>query len=169
MRCRRERAELINAPAPVSADPKVEVEPFLKAAQDADAKVREHAKAVQEWNDRMAEFEAKSKDMRNADRRRTVLKQEQLALKASEGPLVATQRDAIAAYERAVADYNKKIESGRGAGGADVNTRNADWNKRNAELVQVEDRLNAARRKWTSECGNRRFREDDETAIKAGK
>lgn len=158
----KERSELASAPETASPDPKVDVDPFRKAAEEADAKIREHAKAVRDWNERMTEFETKAKNMlHGADRARTALKREQAALTAAEPQLLANQTATIAAYERAVADYNKKVEQ-RGS-------RNVDWNKRNTELLAVQERLNESQRKWTAECGNRRFREDDETAIKAGK
>ncbi|HEY0488692.1 MAG TPA: hypothetical protein VGD30_04190 [Telluria sp.] len=158
----KERSELARTPEAASPDPKVDVDPFRKAAEEADAKIRAHGIAVRDWNARMTEFEAKVKDMRHgADRARTALKREQAALTAAEPQLLANQTETIAAYERAVADYNKKVEQ-RGS-------RNVDWNKRNADLLAVQERLNESQRKWTAECGNRRFREDDETAIKAGK
>jgi hypothetical protein len=156
----KERSDLAAAPDPAGSA-KAEVEQQLKAVEQADAAVREHAKAVEDWNTRMAEFEAKSKDMRNADRRRTVLRQEQLALKAAEQKLVTDRNEKVAVYERGVTAANEAINNNAG--------RNADWNKRNEELAAAEDRLLDARHKWATECSNRRFREEDEIAIKAGK
>jgi predicted nucleic acid-binding Zn-ribbon protein len=159
-RMKNERDALADAPDSAAAA-RARLEPQLKAVEQADALVREHGKAVQDWNERMADFESKSKDMRNADRRRIVLKQERAALEAAEQPLVADRNEKVAAYERAVKDVNDKI--GQHA------ARSSDWNKRNEELAAAEDRLNDARHKWTAECGDRRFREEDEIAIKAGK
>lgn len=156
----KERAELANAPDSSTAI-RAAVDEKLKAVQQADAAFGEHAKAIEDWNERMADFEKRSKDMRNADRRRQVLKQEQFALKAN-GDKLQAERDAkVAAYEASVKEANEKI-----AQGAD---RNSDWNKRNDQLTDDEQDLLDSRRKWASECGDRRFREEDEIAIKAGK
>lgn len=156
----QEREALASAPAP-GADARAAVDEKLKAVQQADAAYAAYGKTVEDWNARMAEFEARSKDMRNADRRRTVLKQEQADLKTTEAKLVAERDAAIAAYEASVKEANAKLSQGGGG--------NAAWNKKSEALAADEKALLEARRKWTTECGQRRFREDDETAIKAGK
>lgn len=156
----KEREELANAPDP-SAGVRAAVQEKLKAVEEADAAYGAHGKAIEEWNNRMAEFEARAKDMRNADRRRQVLKQEQFALKATEQQLLAARNEKVAAYEASVKEANEKL----GQGG----NRNADWNKRSEALAADEQSVLDSRRKWATECGDRRFREEDEIAIKAGK
>ena len=156
----KERAELANAPDSGAAI-RAAVDEKLKAVQQADAAFGEHAKAIEDWNERMADFEKRAKDMRNADRRRQVLKQEQFALKVN-GEKLQAERDAkVAAYEASVKEANEKINQG--------GERNNDWNKRNDQLTGDEQDLLDARRKWASECADRRFREEDEIAIKARK
>lgn len=156
----KEREALASAPAP-GGDARALVDERLKAVQQADAAYAAYGKTVEDWNARMAEFEARAKDMRNADRRRTVLKQEQAELKTTEQKLVTERNAAIAAYEASVKDANAKLAQGSGG--------NAAWNKKSEALAADEKALLASRGKWTTECGQRRFREDDETAIKAGK
>lgn len=156
----KERDELANAPDSGDAA-RAAVAEKLNAVKEADAALDAHAKAVEDWNERMADFEKRSKDMRNADRRRQVLKQEQFALKANEEKLMAERKEKVAVYEAAVKDANDKIAQG--------GKRNADWNARNEQLADAEQDLLDARHKWASECGDRRFREEDEIAIKAGK
>lgn len=155
-----EREALASAPD-AGAAVRAAVEEKRKAVQEADAAYAAYGKTVEDWNTRMAEFEARAKDMRNADRRRIVLKQEQAALKLDEQKLVGERNAAIAAYETAVKEANEKLAQG-GQG-------NAAWNKKSEALAADEQALLDARRKWATECGARRFREDDETAIKAGK
>lgn len=156
----KEREELANAPDSSAA---IRAVPDQKLAElkQADASYAAHGKAIQDWNDRMAEFEARAKDMRNADRRREVLRQEHLALKATEAKLLAERNDKVAAYEASVKEANDKL--------AQSPNRNAEWNKRSEALASEEQALLESRRKWATECGDRRFREDDEAAIKAGK
>lgn len=156
----KEREVLASAPAP-GADARALVDERLKAVQQADAAYAAYGKTVEDWNARMAEFEARAKDMRNADRRRTVLKQEQAELKTTEQKLVTERNAAIAAYEASVKEANAKLAQGSGG--------NAAWNNKSEALAADEKALLASRGKWTAECGQRRFREDDETAIKAGK
>jgi cell division protein FtsB len=50
-----------------------------------------------------------------------------------------------------------------------LNARITSWNQRNAALVKEGEDLTQERDLWASECGNRRYREDDEIAIKQGK
>ncbi|MBK6472251.1 MAG: hypothetical protein IPF94_16520 [Betaproteobacteria bacterium] len=44
-----------------------------------------------------------------------------------------------------------------------------DWNQRNAQVNETARKLEDERSLWLSECSNRRYREDDEKAIRAGK
>lgn len=156
----KERGALANAPDSSAALQAV-VADKLKAAKEVDATYGVHAKAIQDWNARMAEFEKDGKNQRNAERVHQALVQEQVALKATEEKLLAERKEKITAYEAAVKEANDKIAQG--------GTRNSDWNKRNEQLALAEQELLDSRRKWASECGDRRFREDDEKAIKAGK
>ena len=52
---------------------------------------------------------------------------------------------------------------------AQIEQQVADWNRRQAASAKESENLVQERDLWASECGNRRFREDDETAIKQGK
>lgn len=158
----QEREALASAPD-ASAGVRAAVDEKLNAVKQADAAYAAYGKRVEDWNARMAEFEARAKDMRNADRRREVLRQEQVALKADEQKLGAERDAAVAAYEASVKDANAKLAQGSQGQGK------AEWNKKSEALAADEQALVAARRKWATECGERRFREDDETAIKAGK
>lgn len=157
---RKEKQAIQQSPDSAKAD-RAGIDANLAAVKQADALVRENGQAIQAWNDKMADFDKNSKDMRNADRRRQVLKQERFELTANDKKLVAERAEKITAYERSVAEYNAKIgDSGKAA---------EEWNKRNDALADDGERLSAARDKWLAECSNRRFREDDEVAIKAGK
>jgi hypothetical protein len=43
------------------------------------------------------------------------------------------------------------------------------WNKSHQQMLSVIDTLNKKQAQWTTDCGEKRYREDDEIAIKAGK
>lgn len=137
---------------------RAEIDKLLEEVKQADAKVGENAAGIEDWNNRMAEFTKRKKDMRNAARREQVLKQERLKLEAANEQVLAERGARIAAYEKAVEALNQHTAQ---RGGASV-----EWNKRYEALRVEEAELNKSKDKWTAECSNRRFRENDELAIK---
>lgn len=156
---RKQKAAIMQSPETAAAAAKADVDAKLASVREADNLVKENAKAINDWNERMADFDKNSKEMRNADRRRQVLKDERYALKAKDDKLVADRAAKIAEYEASVSAANEQI-----AARAKVA---ADWNKSNDALADEEDRLAEARDKWMAECAKRRYLDDDEKEIKA--
>lgn len=157
----KEEKLTLSQPTPAFAEARARVDAQLERVKQADNAVKEQAQRVQEWNDRMAEFEANKKEMRNADRRANVLKQERIELQAETKKLSDARAEQVALYESLVSAANEL----RGSQG----NRAADWNKRNDALADEEDAIIDLRATYAADCANRRFREDDEAAIKAGK
>lgn len=155
-----EKQALLNA-SDGSKESRAEVDALLEAVKQADTLVREHGKAIEDWNERSVEFEKKAKDMRNERQRRQRLKDERIELKEVDEKLIADRTAKVALYERAVDEVNKKINQ--------RSKLNEAWNKRNEQLADDQDKLVESRNKWTVECSRRRFLEEDEKAIKAGK
>ena len=60
-----------------------------------------------------------------------------------------------------MAAFNAKV--------AALDARVADWNQRNAQVNDSAKALEQERMSWISDCGDRRYREDDEIAIRRGK
>ncbi len=58
-------------------------------------------------------------------------------------------------------DYNVKATA--------LDTRVTDWNARNAKLNEANAAREAERKGWVTACSDRRYREDDEIAIRKGK
>ncbi|UUZ50325.1 hypothetical protein LP420_10625 [Massilia sp. B-10] len=156
---RKQKADIMKAPETVAASAKADVEAKLAIVKEADALVKENSKAISDWNERMADFEKNSKEMRNADHGCQVLKDERYALKAKDDKLVADRATKITAYEAAVTAANEGIVARAKAA--------EEWNKSNDALADEEDRLAEARDKWMADCANRRFLDDDEKEIKA--
>ncbi len=156
----KEKQALLNAPDSPQAS-RAEVDALLEAVKQADALVREHGKAIEDWNERAADLEKKAKDMHNERQRRQALKDERIELKKIDEQLIADRSEKVALYERSVADVNEKI--------IQRSKLNEAWNKRNEQLADDQDKLGESRNKWTFECSRRRFLEEDEKAIKAGK
>ncbi|PWF42504.1 hypothetical protein [Massilia glaciei] len=133
----------------------------LEIVKAADALVVENSKQIDAWNERMAEFHKNKKDMRQAFRKEQELKAERNVLQAKNDGLIADRTAKVAVYEASVAAANAAIvQTGSG---------NEEWNKRNKELALEEAQLKASRQRYTDDCASRRFREDDEKAINAGK
>jgi hypothetical protein len=62
--------------------------------------------------------------------------------------------------QEAVASYNARA--------AALDSRIKDWNERNARANEASSALQNERENWVSSCADRRYREDDELAIKRG-
>lgn len=157
----KEEKLTLSQPSPAFVEARARVEEQLERVKEADNAVRDQAQRVQDWNDRMAEFEANKKEMRNADRRANVLKQERIDLQAEAKRLGEVRAEQVARYESLVAAANA-LRGGQGS-------RVEEWNKRNDALAAEEDEIIDLRANYAADCANRRFREDDEAAIKAGK
>jgi hypothetical protein len=160
---KKERAALAGAPQDNGAVTAAKAELEVKVAEfkAADGAVADNTKALKDWEARMLDFEDRSKIMANADRAKKKLSDERDMLKAKEKTLVADRDAKYKVYEAAVAKVNETI-------GVKGNA-NAEWNKKNAELIAEQEKLQASRDKWLAECANRRFIDTDEQEIKAGK
>ena len=75
--------------------------------------------------------------------------------------LEAERERVSAANRQAVDDYNARV--------ATLDARAKSWNERNAQLSDRASKLEDARLDWVTNCADRRYREEDEIAIKAGK
>ena len=56
--------------------------------------------------------------------------------------------------------YNEKAKA--------LEARVASWNQRNGDLTERVKAVNNDRETWQSDCAERRYREDDEIAIRRG-
>ncbi len=76
------------------------------------------------------------------------------ALKDAMATLDRTAPGVLDAHDAKVDAHEKRIDA---------------WNKSHQQMLSVIDTLNKKQAQWTTECGEKRYREDDEIAIKAGK
>jgi chromosome segregation ATPase len=126
--------------------------------KQTDAAVREHSVRVEQWNIDMKE--AEDSPMRSAERRKKELQNERAGLTTRNNELLA-QRDAqFKRYEAAVEQFNARSKA------LEANIK--DWNQRNQNLVDDADKVLEMHDNYSADCGGRRFREEDETAIKSG-
>jgi predicted nucleic acid-binding Zn-ribbon protein len=122
------------------------------------AKYKDYAARVAQWNERAAKVEEmegvrRERERRSLDRERGELQKQQAELEAERVRIETTSNQAVAAYN----DKAKALEA-----------RVDSWNQRNAELTARVNAVNNDRETWQSDCAERRYREDDEIAIKRG-
>lgn len=159
----RAQRDAMNQQAPKeSNEVQARVNAQMEKVKQADAAVKAHAEQVEDWNTRMEEFEKNSKEMRNADRRRNVLKQERAELNASAKGLTEARDEQVRIYDELIKTANGQLNQGAASAAA-------EWNKRNDALADEQDSLIDDQATYSADCANRRFREEDEAAIKAGK
>ncbi len=87
------------------------------------------------------------------------------ALKAESTKVDQTNAEAVAAYNQKMTDAVNNYNQKRGA----VDSKTEAWNGRNAAAKEREKAFTETQDKWKASCSNRRYREDDEKAVRAGK
>lgn len=130
-------------------------------AEEMNARTRAYAARVEAWNKKAAEFQASTRKDATSERIRTQINEERVALEVEQKQLEADRAKVEVEMKAAIDAYNAK------AGALDARVQ--DWNGRNAPANEAGKALEAERAAWVSECGGRRYREDDETAIRRGK
>ncbi len=112
-------------------------------------------------------------------RERQVLDGEQSEIKVAREALgkdvdaVAADKDKVdRSDEAAVKAYNARIETTLAAYNTkkpELDARIDGWNTRNKALEGRATQHESAQQSWKDNCGSRRYREDDEKALRAGK
>ena len=136
-----------------------EVDKYRDGVREAEAAVRVNAVKVEEWNAEMEEVE--KSQMRAAEKRKKDMKVERVAIEARGKALVSTRDAQFKMYEAAVAKINSQAK--------DIEAVINGWNKRNSALADEAATAGEMRDEYAADCANRRFREEDEAAIKKGK
>lgn len=131
-----------------------------QAVDDLSRRTRELNDRVADWNARSKQFNESNRTGPMADRQRRQLETERKQIEADTQALQADQQTLVADLEKKVAAYNERARA-----------RDAEaekWNAGNAALSGRSQALQTERDLWLAECGNRRYREDDEIAIRRG-
>lgn len=123
------------------------------------AKSKAFSEKVAAFNQRAADQAASDRTGPSVDRARRQLEADQKALAQEEATLKA-EGDALTSDIQGAGDKLKVR--------ADAQQQAAsDWNARNTKLNEQANAYEDDRVNWRSECGNRRYREDDEKALRA--
>lgn len=135
---------------------RAEVDKHKEAFQQANEAVKQSSARIEAWSAELKEAEASP--MKSAERRKKELLTERNEIAAKEKSLIA-QRDAeYKLYEAAVSRFNER--------GKSVDVLIATWNQKNKSLASESDRVTDMREEYAADCANRRFREEDELALK---
>lgn len=147
---------------------RAEVVRLSEGLQPMKADVETKAAAVKQLNERtralgerIQAFNAKAANPPADAAGRTALAEEEKQLKTEAAAIEAEGKPLQATYEAAVAALNEKAKV--------HDERAAAWNEQQTQVVAVTREAEQARQGWMLECADRRYREDDEKAIKAGK
>jgi chromosome segregation ATPase len=143
---------------------KVEREPvdaIKKAAEDLSARLKDYGARVQAWNDRVTAFNATPPSGAKAERERTEINKDRAELETQQKALEAEKTKLSSDSEVAVRNYNTKAQA--------LEARVTDWNTRNEAWNKDSKGLQGERSEWVTSCSDRRYREDDEIAIRKGK
>lgn len=158
----KEKAEILAENQKLAAE-KGQLGEAAGKVKEENARNADLAQRVDDWNARWAAFEKSGRSGPTADRERRRLVDEQKALQREQeaAKAAAAGGGSGAAETSAAAQFNAKAEA--------LAQRTVAYNERNKQLVKAGEDLAQERDLWAGECGNRRYREDDEIAIKQGK
>jgi predicted nucleic acid-binding Zn-ribbon protein len=156
----KEKADLSAAQQNLRTE-RAPLEDMKKQAEDLSQRMKDYGARVNGWNERVAAFNAAPPAGAKADRERLALNKEREDLGVAQKALETEKTDFAAKSEALVKDYNAKA--------AVVDAQVTGWNQRNEQWNQDARALEADRSEWVISCADRRYREDDEIAIKRGK
>lgn len=137
----------------------------LEGTEPAVAAFTERTKAftdrLAKWNERVKAFSDSGRSGAAAEREREALNVERAELEKERAALETERERLQAARGEAVQAYNAKV--------AALDPRITEWKKREAAYNEAALALEGERTAWVASCGNRRYREEDEIAIRSGK
>jgi chromosome segregation ATPase len=164
----KQRKALNEEKGPIEADrnalkdERAALEGRQKLANEAlQVKFKAYSDRVESWNKRVADFNEAKKTGAAADRESKALNDERVAMEKDRPALDAEKNAIVARVTDDVNVYNERAKK--------VDARSADWNRRNNEANDNNQALEGERKTWVATCANRRYREEDELAIKQGK
>jgi chromosome segregation ATPase len=128
---------------------------------DLNKRMNEHADRVKDLNERSAELEKSGRSGPTAERERRKQDKERQDLDKAGVALNAEREKIAGGAAEVVAKLNARVEAQQQVA--------SEWNGRSKKLDQELQAYENDRTDWVGGCGERRYREDDEKAIRAGK
>ncbi len=125
------------------------------------AKTKAFQEDVDGWNKRVATFNESKQTGAPAEKQRVELNEFGESLKKRQAALQTERETILGRGDSAIKGFNARA--------AGLDQKVAEWNERNGKLNDEVDKTKTERAAWSTECGERRYREDDEKAILSGK
>ncbi|MEK8032681.1 hypothetical protein AACH06_17820 [Ideonella sp. DXS29W] len=125
------------------------------------AKMNAFSAKVKDLQARQDELEKSGRSGPSAERERRKMEKEAAEIKKEEAELNAESEKFRSGSNDAVDKLNARVDAQQKLA--------QSWNDRNKALAKEQQAHEDDRIAWLDNCGNRRFKEDDEKAIKAGK
>lgn len=124
------------------------------------AKTKAFQEDVDAWNKRVEAFKASNPSGSAGEKQRAAINEEGEVLRKRQAALQAERDSVLSKGDGAVKAFNARA--------ATLDQKVSDWNERNGKLNAEADKISGERTTWSTECGDRRYREDDEKAILSG-
>ncbi len=125
------------------------------------ARSQAYADKIEEWNKRAKDLnDGKMGSGRMVERHRNTLNKDRADLEKERVALEAERQELTTGSEEIVRSYNAKADA--------LTARVDDWNDRNQKWTTDAAAAELRREEWLVNCGDRRYREDDEIAIRRG-
>lgn len=156
----KEREDIAKMREALAAE-RAQVQAASDKAAEFRARMEAHAARVAQWNRDVEAFNSNPPKGPFGERERVRINTEREALQKAQTEFEAERATVAAQGEKAVAAYNANAKA--------LEARVADWNQRNQAWNEAGQRLESQRNGWVDACADRRYREDDEIAIKAGR
>jgi chromosome segregation ATPase len=136
------------------------VDDIKKKADDLNTRMKAYSVRVEAWNQRVAAFSA-NKGATPSERQRQDINAERDELEKQQKALDAEKAALSSSGEATLKAYNDKASA--------LDARVVDWNQRTEQWNAGAKGLEAERTAWVEGCADRRYRDDDEAAIRKGK
>lgn len=156
----KEKAELATTQQTLRAE-RAPLDDLKKQAEALSEKFKGYAERVKAYELRVTAFNTENPTGAKGERERVALGKDRTALDTERPLLEAEKTEFTTKSEVTVRDYNLKATA--------MDAQVVAWNQRNEKWNQDARALEAERSEWVGNCADRRYREDDETAIKRGK
>jgi predicted nucleic acid-binding Zn-ribbon protein len=156
----REKAEIVAEQEALRAA-RAPIDERRRLADELGARMKAYGERVADWNARVKEFNEADRRGVQADRMRVQLNKEREDLEKERQALDAEKAQLSSGTEEMIRAFNARA--------AALETRIASWNERNGKWNEDSSLAEAERKDWISSCANRRYREEDELAIKRGR
>ena len=140
---------------------RVQVEAVAAKTTAFRTKMVAHAARVAAWNRDVEAYNARTPQGAAGERERVRINTEREGLQKAQAELEAERLAMTGDNEKIVASFNAKVK--------EVEAVVDQWNQSNKGWNEAGAKLEAERKEWVAACADRRYREDDENAIKAGR